>query len=244
LQDIDHSKKTEVELQSSLNLANDQNKRLQNFAYIVSHNLRSHTGNLQFMVNLYNQPDSADEREEIFEHIRSISESLNNTVKHLEEVVKIQTELKRDKKLVLIGQVFENIKSALATNIKECDALVEQDFSQCPEINYIPAYLESIFQNLLTNSLKYSSDQRRPLIKCSTYKEAEHVYLVFEDNGLGIDMQRHGDEVFGIYKTFHQHPDSKGIGLFITRNQVESLGGSILLESEVNVGTKFTIKLV
>jgi len=243
LQDIDHVKKRELTLQSSLNLSNDQNKRLQNFAYIVSHNLRSHTGNLQFMISLYNQPDSINERDEIFEHIRSISESLNTTVKHLEEVVKIQAEIIKDRKVISFEDTFKNIIGALSNNIDETRAQVEHDFSKCPEIDYIPAYLESILQNLLTNSLKYRHPDRPPHIKCHTYKKNKHIYLIFADNGIGIDMVRYSNEVFGMYKTFHQNTDAKGIGLFITRNQIESLGGSIRLESQVNVGTKFTIRL-
>ena len=98
-------------------------------------------------------------------------------------------------------------------------------------------------QNLLTNALKYSAKNRQPLIRCHTFKMNSHIYLIFEDNGMGIDMERFGNDVFGMYKTFHQNSDAKGIGLFITRNQVESLGGTIKLESTVDVGTKFTIKL-
>ena len=243
LQDIDQIKKREITLQDSLNLSNDQNKRLQNFAYIVSHNLRSHTGNLKFMVDLFKDTDLKNEQDEVFEHIRSISESLNTTVKHLEEVVKIQAEINKDKKVVEFEPLFKNIISALGNNINETHANIEYDFSKYPEINYIPAYLESILQNLLTNSLKYRQPHHQPVIKCETFENDEHAYLVFEDNGMGINLSRYGDQVFGMYKTFHQNPDAKGIGLFITRNQVESLGGSIKIESAVNEGTKFTIRL-
>lgn len=67
--------------------------------------------------------------------------------------------------------------------------------------------------------------------------------LNFQDNGLGIDLEKHGEKLFGMYKTFHQHPDSRGVGLFITRNQVESMGGKIEVSSTVNVGTTFSIHL-
>jgi light-regulated signal transduction histidine kinase (bacteriophytochrome) len=243
-QDIDSIKKKGIILQSSINLLNDQNKRLQNFAYIVSHNLRSHTGNLQFMVNLFEDSESADDRAEVFAHIKSISGSLITTIEHLSEIVKIHTEIDQERKVLDFEEVFKTVLSALQSNIESTDAKIEYDFTNCPVISYIPAYLESIFQNLLTNSLKYRHPDRRPIITCRTVKDHNHIYMLFEDNGIGIDMERYGDKVFGMYKTFHQNTDAKGIGLFITRNQIESLGGTIKLDSTVNVGTKFTIRLV
>jgi len=243
-QDINENKAKELNLLRSLDLLSDQNKRLQNFAHIVSHNLRSHSGNLQFMVNIFDEDISADDRKEIFGNIRSISESLSNTIDHLNEIVKIQTEINKELKPVNFAVTLKNTQNALDNNIVATKAIICADFSLCPTINYVPAYLESIFLNLLTNSLKYRHPRRAPKIICETYMDDGHPYLTFQDNGLGIDLNKYGDKVFGMYKTFHKNANSKGIGLFITRNQVESLGGSIKVESTVNVGTKFTIKLV
>ncbi|MEN0056317.1 MAG: ATP-binding protein [Mucilaginibacter sp.] len=244
IQDIDNSKRKGLSLESSLNLLTDQNRRLQNFAYIVSHNLRSHTGNLQFMVNLYEETQANTDRAEIFSHIKSISSSLNSTIEHLNEIVKIQTEITNERSIINFETIFKNIQLAVKSNIEALNAHIEYDFSQCPQMSYIPAYMESILQNLLTNALKYSHPDRKPFIKCYTIKDRNFVYLIFEDNGIGIDLERFGDKIFGMYKTFHQNPDARGIGLFITRNQIEALGGTIKVESTVNIGTKFTIKLV
>jgi PAS domain-containing protein/two-component sensor histidine kinase len=243
-QDIDGVKKKGIVLQSSINALNEQNKRLQNFAYIVSHNLRSHSGNLRFMVNLFEESDSEDEKGEVFAHIRSISNSLTTTIEHLNEIVKINTELDKEKQLLDFEEVLKVVMDAVQGNIESANAKIEYDFSKAPVISYIPAYLESIMQNLLTNALKYRHPDRVPEIKIRTIKDQNHVYMTFEDNGIGIDLERYGDKVFGMYKTFHQNADAKGIGLFITRNQIESMGGSIKLDSTVNVGTKFTMRLV
>ncbi len=243
-QDVDGIKRKGMALQSSIDQLNDQNKRLQNFAYIVSHNLRSHTGNLKFMVNLFEESDSDDERKEVFAHIKSISNSLTTTIEHLNEIVKIHTEIDKDRQVLEFEEIFKTVMGALRNNIESTNAKIEYDFTKCPVISYIPAYLESILQNLLTNSLKYHHPDRRPEIFVRTVNDHNHIYMTFEDNGIGIDLERYGDKVFGMYKTFHQNSDAKGIGLFITRNQVESLGGSIKVDSTVNVGTKFTIRLV
>lgn len=243
-QDINIIKESGLSMQSSINLLDDQNKRLQNFAYIVSHNLRSHAGNLKFMVNLFEETKVENDKDEIFSHIKTISESLSATMGHLDEIVKIQSEISKGRKLVEFETIFNNVQLALRSNIEASGAQINADFNACPQISYIPAYLESIFQNLLTNAIKYKHPNRKPVINIRTANSDNQVYLIFEDNGIGIDMKRYGDQLFGMYRTFHQNKDAKGIGLFITRNQVEALGGSIQVESAVNVGTKFSVKLV
>jgi len=243
-QNIDYIKRKELEVHDAVNLLSDQNKRLQNFAYIVSHNLRSHTGNLNFMVQLFEQSDVEDDRKEIFSHIRSISNSLNTTIEHLSEIVKIQSEIAKERKKLILEDILKTVLMALEGNIKSSGAKIEYDFRECTEVFYITAYLESIFQNLLTNAIKYRHPDRKPRIKIRSYKIRHHIYLEFEDNGIGIDLDKYGDAVFGMYKTFHHNPDAKGIGLFMTRNQIEALGGTIEIDSEVDKGTKFTIKLI
>jgi signal transduction histidine kinase len=243
MQDIDHRKNVETCLKSSLDFVSRKNERLQNFSYIVSHNLRSYASNLQFMVNLHMEADSQDDRKEVFTHIKTISNSLNTTIEHLNEIVKLESEIDKEKSLIEFDLLFKNIVNALQSNITLADATIISDFTQCPYVYYLPAYLESIFHNLLTNALKYRDPERKAIIRCESKEMNGHTYLIFEDTGIGIDLKRHGEKMFGMYQTFHKHNDAHGIGLYITRNQVEALGGSIRVESEVNVGTKFIIRL-
>ena len=110
------------------------------------------------------------------------------------------------------------------------------------QLKVVPAYLDSILLNFITNSIKYKSPDKKSFIKFSASKEDKDVMFLVEDNGRGIDLKRHGGKMFGMYKTFHGNKDAKGVGLFITKNQIEAMGGNIEVESEVGVGTKFTIK--
>ncbi len=243
IQDISATKHSENELKSTLNLISHKNERLQNFAYIASHNLRSYAGNLQLMLNLHEESKIQTEQDEILLHVRSISNSLNSTVEHLNEIVKIDLATNQEKIQIEFDLLFKNILNALQSNIQTADAIVQYDFRECRQVYYLPAYLESIFHNLLTNALKYRSPDRQAIISCRSFVENEHVYLIFEDNGIGIDMKKNGDKIFGMYQTFHNHRDAQGIGLYITRNQIEALGGTINVESNLNIGTKFIIKL-
>lgn len=243
IQDITSNKQNENQLKSSLNEVNHQNKRLQNFAYIVSHNLRSYVNNLAFMINLHEESAGREDKSEIFAHIKTISNGLSTMVDHLNEIVKIESEIKIDKTLIDLELLFTTILNALQSNISAANAIINFDFTKCPYIYYLPAYLESIFFNLLSNAIKYRDPNRQAVISCESFKEKESIYIIFEDNGIGIDLKQNGDKIFGMYQTFHRNEDAQGIGLYITRNQVEALGGNITVESTVNVGTKFTVKL-
>jgi signal transduction histidine kinase len=243
IQDINFNKQTEVQLKSSLNEVGHHNKRLQNFAYIVSHNLRSYVGNLSFMINLHNETTVSDEKSEVFDHIKTISNGLSTMVDHLNEIVKVESQITNEKTSIGLELLFTTILSALQSDIKSADAVIEYDFSKCPYVYYLPAYLESIFFNLLTNALKYRSHNRRLSIKCKSFKDADNIFITFEDNGTGIDLSLNRNKIFGMYETFHGNSDAQGIGLYITRNQVEALGGSIDVESTIDVGTKFIVRL-
>lgn len=113
--------------------------------------------------------------------------------------------------------------------------------TNCFIINFNISYLESILLNLLSNALKYRSNKRPLEIWVKTRNTSKGIELIFIDNGLGIDLKRHKNKVFGLYQRFHNHPDSKGIGLYMVQAQVKSLGGNISVKSEVDKGTQFSI---
>ena len=109
------------------------------------------------------------------------------------------------------------------------------------ELKVIPAYWESVLLNLTSNALKYRSPERKARIRISNEREGNYQVLSVQDNGLGIDLTRYGDKIFGMYKTFHQNEDARGIGLFITKNQIEAMGGKIESQSEVGLGSQFKV---
>ena len=108
-------------------------------------------------------------------------------------------------------------------------------------VNYNPAYLESILYNIISNSIRYRHPERKPVILIKWITENNMNVLQISDNGVGIDLAKNADKIFGMYKTFTNNSDSKGIGLFITKNQIDAMGGNITVESEPNIGTTFKI---
>lgn len=247
-QDITESKQLEIDLNNSIKIAEEQNKRLLNFSYIVSHNLRMHTVNIQSLLELIEETEGEEEKQEIIGLLTTASNLLSETMLHLNEVVNIQNPLLLESSKQNLHLYIRNVIYILDTQIKKKNAVIHSLVAEDIEINYNPAYLDSILLNLISNALKYSSSDRQPVITidCKSLQakgEGHQWELSIRDNGLGIDLQKNGHKLFGMYKTFHGNADAKGIGLFITKNQIESMGGTISVESTPNVGTTFIIKI-
>ncbi|WP_303316343.1 PAS domain-containing sensor histidine kinase [Flavivirga abyssicola] len=240
-QDIDETKAKELSLQRTSNIIASQNKRLFNFAHIVSHNLRSHTSNLSLVVELINATESKEEKLELINTVEDIASSLNDTIEHLNEVVTIQTSTNKSISPIKFSESLKHVKTSIGQIITKSRATINSDFSKIDTINYIPAYLESILLNLITNSIKYKHPERDPVIKIRSYVENSKTVLEITDNGVGIDLEKFGGKLFGMYKTFHYNKDAVGIGLFITKNQIEALNGEINVFSEVEKFTTFKI---
>jgi PAS domain S-box-containing protein len=221
-----------------------ENKRrvLEDFTYIVSHNLRSPVANITALLGLMKVETDPAYKDVLFSKINQASERLSDTVQDLTTVVQVRQNKDIERTLLYFEDILSHHLTSLETQIQEANAQIISDFRNCPSIEYPKIYLESIFLNLLTNAIKYKSKARQLVIKLTSHKDQNGlITLICEDNGLGIDMKRFGNKLFGLNKIFHEHKDAKGVGLFITRNQIETMGGSIYAESEVNVGTKFIV---
>lgn len=241
--EITEIKRVEKEIKSLLLVTSDQNDRLKNFAHIVSHNLRSHSGNFAMLLSLFLQEFPEAEDNEIMTMLKLASENLKETIAHLNEVVLINTNI--DESLVPINVYNTTVQSIRnVTGIaNDAEVKIINNIDPTHEVLGLQAYLDSIMLNFLTNGIKYRSLERESYVQLDSKIEGEYIVISIEDNGLGIDLKKHKAKIFGMYKTFHKNKDSRGIGLFITKNQIESLGGKIELESEVNKGTIFKLYL-
>ncbi len=240
--DITEKKTAEKKLKNLLDISNEQNKSLMNFAHIVSHNLRSHASNLSMLTGFLMKEDKEEEKQKLVQMLDEAAESLNETVQTLNEVVQVKTGTEEKMRPVKLFQAVEAVEKNLSILIKDTNTLCELQIDKDLEVNVIKAYLDSVLLNLFTNSLKYKSPDRDLRIKVKAERKDQKVLLSFKDNGLGINLERYGDKIFGMYKTFHRHKDAKGIGLFITKNQMESMNGKIGVESAVGEGTTFHLE--
>lgn len=218
-----------------------QNNQMNDFANITSHNLRSPAANITSLISMVDENSKLEDYKKIFEMLKKVSINLNETLNHLLEILSIKKNKIIEKENIILEDIFLKTTETLQGEILVSEAEIESDFNTAPQIKFPRIYIESIFHNLISNALKYRSPDRKPKISVKTEVKDNQIFLTVKDNGLGIDLVKHGSKIFGMHKVFHKHPDANGIGLFMTKAQIESLGGKIYVKSEVDSGTIFTV---
>lgn len=240
--DITDLKNKENELQKTIQVITDQNQRLRSFTYIVSHNIRSYAANIDGLIELLNSDYVAEEEiPDLLKLLQSASENLMETITALNEVITIEKAVHERIEQVEVKKILVKVLDIVKKDIQKYSIEIENNIPESAKITHIPAYLESILLNLTTNAIKYRNRNLKSKIKYSFIEKSGKKILEVSDNGLGIDMEKYGKKIFTMFETFHGNPDAKGIGLFITKAQVEALGGKIEVESKVNEGSTFRI---
>ena len=240
--DVTEEKNQEKEKEQLIRELTQNNKDLKQFSYITSHNLRAPLSNLIGLLNLIE--DTPNDNQELKELINGFSKSthlLNGTINDLAKVMIIKDNPSIQKEELELNLIFENVFYQLNSLIELHKPIIKLNFEKATSIYANKAYIESIFMNLLTNSIKYKSENKKLKISIVTCQVNDTVVLTFKDNGIGIDLERNRHKVFGLYQRFHNYPDSKGLGLYLVKSQVETMDASIEIESEVSRGTIFTL---
>jgi len=237
--DISVQKEKEIELAKMLEIVNTQNNKLLNFAHIVSHNLRTHSGNIKSLLDLHKEALLTNE--DTLSNIQIVSDELFSTIENLNDLVSIYAEKENNMQSLKVNSFIDKVLDVLNESIKLKGIQVLNYVPSATEVFCLPAYLESIMLNLVTNAIKYSDTSKDSKIIFTTEVNDDFVVLNVKDNGLGIDLEKHKDSIFGLYQTFHKNNDARGVGLYLTKNQIENMGGKIEVESTPNFGTTFKI---
>lgn len=240
-QDITQQKLLEEERKKFINELMQTNKELQQFNYIVSHNLRSSVTNLIGLSNIYQKGVGDKRNDKIVENILESAQNLDGVIKDLNQILQIRSNVSQKKEKIEPKEILDSVLKSLVTQIQQADAKIEINLNSVSKVLAIKSYLSSIFYNLISNAIKY----RKPDVNCNiaiTVDEDEKsIRIVVEDNGLGFELKDNKEEVFTLYKRFHPNIEGKGIGLYLVKVQVETLGGSVDVESKVGEGTKFIV---
>lgn len=245
VRDITAKKSLELQRENMTAELIQHNRNLEQFAYIVSHNLRAPLANIIGLAEVLAMPglDNA-QRHDFIGGIASSAQKLDEVIIDLDHILHMRNSDNEQKEQVSLEHILENVKVVLKNAMVGSSVTIHSNFNDAPFIYGIKSYIHSIFYNLVSNSIKYRNKNKDLLIEISSNKCAAGTVLSFKDNGLGIDLERSRDKIFGLYKRFHPDIEGKGMGLFMTRTQVEKLGGRMSVESNPGAGATFKIQFL
>ena len=233
------------ELFNSVQRLKVKNGQLFEFSRIVSHNLRAPISSLllatDYLSAEWSKMDDI-ERNILITELKNSTSGLLDLIEDLLKTVAVLNDSSPQIEVLHIEESFERVKSLFKSEIERRGAKINLVMEDWDHIEYNRSYLESILMNLLSNSLKYSDPARKPEILIECKLSGERKVLIFSDNGRGMNLKWHKENIFGMHKTFHRDVKGKGFGLFMTKNQIESMGGQIYVESDEGKGTTFTIE--
>ncbi|MES2733716.1 MAG: PAS domain S-box protein [Bacteroidota bacterium] len=223
-----------------------RNKDLEQFTYIISHNLRAPVANISGFTDVIQIPELPDiTKQELIQGLSISVKKLEDVITDLNTILQVKREINEKKVLVNFSELVADIQFSIRNLVQEENVLIKTDFTQVNQMPIIRSYLYSILYNLISNSIKYRRVGIAPVIEITSQRtDDKHITILYYDNGRGIDLEKKGDKVFGLYKRFHPEIEGKGMGLFMVKTQVETLGGTISIESTVDKGTSFTINFV
>ncbi|MEP0986493.1 HAMP domain-containing sensor histidine kinase [Ekhidna sp.] len=224
-------KNTNIELDKHIS-------EMREFSFFVSHNLRSPVAALKGLYSLF---QIQNDEYEISEKMGIVIDHLDLLLRDMNEITNIRDQLFHTNVKVLIEPEVEKIKKILTSNLQTSDFELEADLSNARSLFSVRPVFNNILYNVLNNAVKYRSPHRDLVIKIESEETVDHVIIRIKDNGLGIDLKKNGDKIFKLYNRFHPEIDGKGMGLYLTKMQIESLGGKIEVKSESGIGAEFIL---
>lgn len=244
VRDISIRKNDELEKENLIKELTHKVNEVMQFNYIVSHNLRAPVAHIIGLAKLLDADMPKEDLEATITYISEAAHSMDELISDLNTILSARSDINAKKELVNLNDVLNSVCNNLKKEIEVSKVEIEKSVApEAETLDTIKSYLQSILFNLISNAIKYRSPDRLAHIKVSAEKQGDRTVIRVADNGMGMDMEKYGEKIFGIYNRFHLNLEGKGLGLHMTKTQVESLGGTITVESTPNVGTVFTVTL-
>jgi PAS domain S-box-containing protein len=243
--DITEIKTATLERERITNDLTQHNRDLEQFTYIISHNLRAPVANILGLTDIlkeHGQGMDAETQQEVIDRIFTSTKNIDTTIKDLNQILQTRKPVGSKKEKVDFEAMVDAVKTSLRNSLALEKVTINCDFTSVDSIFTTRSYLYSIFYNLTSNSIKYRKTDVSPLISITSRKIDDKIELRFKDNGKGIDLDKNAEDVFGLYKRFDTSVEGKGMGLFMVKTQVAALGGSIQIESKPGEGTEFILQ--
>jgi PAS domain S-box-containing protein len=217
-------------------------KDLEQFTYIISHNLRAPVANIIGLSEMLNEDElNAAEKQEVVDRVSQSVKNIDGVIQDLNHILQARELVDEKKETVYFADLVDAIKTSIYNIVVNEKVQFECAF-EADSMFTVKSYLYSIFYNLTSNSIKYRKSGIRPVIVIESHKLKDKLELRFKDNGKGIDLHKNAGQLFGLYKRFDTTTEGKGMGLFMVKTQVEALGGTIEIKSDLGEGTEFVIQ--
>ena len=237
-----YNKELEEKVADRTQQLSNRNKQLEQFTYTISHDLKNPAINLVELIKILSPSMQNHSDASIFNMLEKTAGNMYNTLIELLNVLKATQEKGLQIEELSFEEIINDAKISIKHSIEKCDATINVNIQQETTLFHKP-HLQSIVYNLLSNAIKYQRPGVNPVIDIKTFSEGSFNCLSVGDNGLGLDMENDGEKLFGMFQRLHDHVEGTGVGLHLIHSIIEQAGGKIEVESEVGVGTTFTVKL-
>jgi signal transduction histidine kinase len=232
-----------MELEETVKRLIKHNHDLQQFSYIVSHNLRAPAVRIMGLLDLLKMENSEEEKALVYQYLKESALGLDQIIHDLSHIIAIRKGLETMVEPIDIQHIIRHNLRDLEDEIEKANAEIRSSVI-VSEFVSVKSYIQSILYNLLSNAIKYRSHDRKLIIQINVYEENGKVIFNVKDNGMGIGLpESRLNEIFNLYKRLHAHIPGKGLGLYLVKTQVEALNGKIEVKTTLGEGTVFIVSI-
>jgi signal transduction histidine kinase len=220
-----------------------RNNELRQFSHTLSHNLKSPVATFQGLLNLVDVADLNESNKELYNYLNQSVCKMQEVFSDMNQMLEIRNKLYKSIEEVNLQKLIDGLHSHFYHELRSNNIQFQYDFNGCKSVRTNEEQLNSILFHLISNSIKFRSEKRKPLIDIKLHGNGAYQSIVVRDNGLGIDMRKYASKLFFPYQQFHNESSGKGLGLYLVKLQAESLGGNVRIASEPDLYTEVEVKL-
>ncbi len=221
-----------------------KNNELEDFSYIVAHDLKGPINNLKVLCQLLSKQTVELHKNELYNKLLKIVDQLNKNTYSLNNVIALKYYLKEKKERLIFKDIFNNVITDISDYIKDSNTLINTNFSECPNVKYPPRQLYKILFHSINNSINFRNIKKQNIINISTHKEKNNTILSISDNGLGFDQLKARKKIFKIFYKINNDSPGLGVGLYVIKSIIDFHKGKIKVSSQINEGTTFKLTLM
>ncbi len=239
--DVTKQMEKQLVLEEKIGQTKDEIKKLVNFTHMTSHNLKGQASNFSLLLQFLKTEKMEEERKTIFNMLSHATDSLTDTIKGLREIVTIRQNINLRKRPLVLNEYIFKAEQGLSGMVKKEEAKIVNEIPDDLKVRALPVYLESIIGNVLSNAIKFKKKDKKPLVVISAQIQKYYTVVSIEDNGIGLNLKNHEQKLFGLYEAFQKENDSRGMGLYLVKYQMELMKGRVECESKPNEGSIFRL---